>query len=206
DPPLAAKIEPGVSSLLPLYFAGKPDVMAQEVERLRGEYLRLGVGVAEKNYVQLLGEPAATVWLKAVLLLEYAAGLANKETMEIHTITADGSVLAGDKFFAFAGFINEEARWHDYNIGRKNARHWLKHGGGGLFPINASFAETLPEVDEGLGGWEIGHFDRKKRENLMAQARDRSGIVMKEMGVNAVLRGAIDMFVVRPRLKKMLGL
>jgi hypothetical protein len=204
-PGLAAEIAPGVSALLPLYYAGRLPDLEEDLGRLRTEYATMSTTAGVKNYGTLLGD-AATVWLKAVLLLEHAAGLTEKETMKIYTITADDESLAGEKFFAFAGFIDEKARRHDYSVGRLNARRWLQGGTGGLFPIRASCKEPIPPPDPKMGGMELKDFDRKKRKDLADQVRDRADEMMKEIGVNRLLRGLVDTFVLGPKLRKLMGL
>ena len=44
------------------------------------------------------------------------------------TVTASDSVLIGDVFSAFGGFLEEAFRAYDYNIGRRRARQQLREG------------------------------------------------------------------------------
>lgn len=158
------------------------------------------------SYLSFLGPARTDVWLKSILLLEKAAGLEEKEEMEIFTITSDDDELGGEPLFAFAGFIDRQIREFDYNVGRNKARDWLEAHAGGVFKIRARLKEPRPQLTPDLSKWKISQFDESKRRQLKDRIADRLDDTLKEAGVGWLGRKGIELFLVNGKLNDLLGL
>ena len=62
----------------------------------------------------------------ALLVLELAADLHEKEEMYIYDFVADPALLAGGQLFAFTGFFDLKYRQHDYDYGRSVAQQQIR--------------------------------------------------------------------------------
>ncbi|HEY0944993.1 MAG TPA: patatin-like phospholipase family protein [Opitutaceae bacterium] len=216
NPPLVEQMRLPLKLLLTPFYAGTTPTAAavaetrpwaSDVERLQALFATLPDPAGNAtDYAARLGAEATEVWLLAILLLEKSAGLEDKDEMRIYTITSQDEELGGDPLFAFAGFIDQSVREHDYTIGRTKARAWLKSGDGGLFPIRATFTETVPPVDPAFGDWKIGQFNEDKRERLRDRVRERLDLAMKDAGLNWVVRKGVDTFLLKGKINKLLGL
>jgi len=69
-----------------------------------------------------LSESATMTWLKAVHVLERAAGLEDNDRKTVYTITATEKHVGGEKLFSFGGFCKRLFRKFDYDMGRKKPR------------------------------------------------------------------------------------
>jgi hypothetical protein len=74
-----------------------------------------------------VGSDAAEAFVGALATLEAAAQLENRDKMKIVAVTADAQKeLAGSGLSAFVGFFKKSFRQHDYWVGRKKTRVYLK--------------------------------------------------------------------------------
>jgi hypothetical protein len=141
--------------ILDLLYPGNPDPSAnpdrpKALARLRIQY------ADEVGALAKLAPPKDAAFLSAILALEKAANLGERDKMVIYGIvTADGN-LAGAGFFAFEGFFDQKFRDHDYDWGRTVARTLLqdpKFGHPGqLGPIRYTPTQPIREVDKTLNG------------------------------------------------------
>lgn len=159
-PPVAAGHAP-----LPVAIATVADVFLdrffpgvgidQELGRLRDAYTGFK-DAAGVDYLARLPDRERTIWLKAVLLFEKSARLEDKDAMTIFTITASTKELAGDPLFSFGGFLSDDARKHDYAVGRQKAQDWLTKNAcsGGRFELlgHDDFPQPAPAPDPALAG------------------------------------------------------
>jgi len=93
------------------------------VNRLRAQY--------SGEYSALLkkGEAAANGFIEAIATLEAAAQLNDHDQMNIIAVIANEKTqLMGSGFAAFVGFFNKKFREHDYWMGRKLAKKYLRRG------------------------------------------------------------------------------
>lgn len=224
NPGLVAALAGPVEALLhALYHAEAPAALLQapaaaaedggapwgdEIERLRIQFQTLpDVDGTPRNLLAGFGPgPGGDVWLKAILVFEKAADLGDKDEMAIYTITAEDNELAGDPLFAFAGFIDEKIRQHDYDLGRVKARLWLRRAEGALFPIRASLTEPLAQPDPALAGWTMRDFDQGLRQQLRDRLSDRLDLLLQEAGLNWITRKGIETFFLDGKIDGLLGL
>jgi hypothetical protein len=76
---------------------------------------------------QAVGSQAAKAFVSALATLEAAAHLETRDKMKIVAVIADPRKdLAGSGLSAFVGFFKKSYRQHDYWIGRKKTRQYLK--------------------------------------------------------------------------------
>jgi hypothetical protein len=98
---------------------------SEEPERLARLEEQYG---AEYNKVnQAAGSQAAKAFVSALATLEAAAHLEARDKMKIVAVIADPRKdLAGSGLSAFVGFFKKSFREHDYWVGRKKTREYLK--------------------------------------------------------------------------------
>ena len=78
------------------------------------------------EYHSFQNPEAAKAWLDALLVLELAADLHEKEEMYIYDFVADPGLLAGGQLFSFTGFFDVKYRQHDYDYGRFVAQQQIR--------------------------------------------------------------------------------
>lgn len=151
----------------------------------------------------------AEAWRDALLVLELAAGLHEKDEMYIYDFVADPTLLAGGALFAFTGFFDVSYRKHDYDYGRVVAQeklrayrddsksvfaglHWIPRN---IDPVNPQF-NNLP----------MTRIDRSKRQNVYKQIMGACDDLFSELGMSWLVRKGVESFFVGKRLKSMLAL
>lgn len=156
-------------------------------------------------------ENAATAdaWRDALLVLELAAGLHEKDEMYIYDFVADPTLLAGGSLFAFTGFFDVAYRKHDYDYGRVVAQeklrayrddsqsvfaglHWVPRN---IDPVNPKF-NNLP----------MTLIDSNKRQKVYKQIMGACDDLFSELGMSWLVRKGVETFFVGKRLKGMLAL
>lgn len=191
NPSLAVMLRDPLMLLLAHFYRGVTpgDVAAlraaspwrADLQRLSGLFATLPDPAGHPvDYAARLGAEAAEVWLMAILLLERAAGLEDKDEMTIYTLTPEVGELAGNRLLSFAGFLDESLRKHDYTVGRQKARAWLTTGNGGLFPIRGTFVEPIPAIDPTMPRWRMAQFDIGRRLQIRDRLRARLTSIVGE--------------------------
>jgi hypothetical protein len=127
---LSGTLTPGITSpvfdvLLKSLFAEGNQMTPSSLANLKAARTQLRQQYATE-YARL-GEQAvvADAWLDAVLVLELAARLHEKEEMLIYDFVAVPEKLASNGLLAFAGFFDVRYRKHDYDYGRSVAQEQL---------------------------------------------------------------------------------
>jgi len=107
--------------ILDLLYPGSPNPdRVAALARLRIQY------AAEVAALAKLVPPKDAAFLSAILALEKAANLGERDKMVIYGIVTAAGNLAGAGFFAFEGFFDQRYRDHDYDWGRTVARTLLQ--------------------------------------------------------------------------------
>lgn len=195
---------PVTTTLLEAFFRDgenvRHDLLNAARNQLRQQY---------KDEYSSLNNTIADAWLDAVLVLELAADLHDKEEMYIYDFVADPTRLAGGQLFSFIGFFDEAYRKHDYDYGRSVAQqqilafmaqgesifdglHWTPQE---IDPINPAF-DNLPmsNVNEG------------KRNQVYTQLMDAVDDLLKEIGANCLERKVVKTFLIKKYIKHLLAL
>jgi Patatin-like phospholipase len=130
------------------------ETQAQALARLSAQYVR-EIGTAGGPGLGGLGSAKADAFLHAILALEKAAGLGERDLMEIYGIVTKDGDLAGAGVFAFLGFFDVRYRDHDYDCGRTVAQNLLANPAfnqpGQLGPIRYN-PTTIRPIDASLTG------------------------------------------------------
>jgi hypothetical protein len=165
------------------------------------------------EYAQLAASPAvghtgADAWVDAILVLETAADLHDKDEMYIYTVTAAETELAGAQLMWFLGFLDQDYRQHDYDIGRTKAQAWLtgQTGRSGPLPILRYAPLPIRPINTKLAGCKIQDAPLEKRKALRDQFKTRVDIALQEANIPFVLRKPIEMFYVDGKIDEFLGL
>ncbi len=165
-----------------------------------------------QEYTQLhasRGEETANSWLDAVLVLETAANLHDKDEMYIYAITAGAQELAGSPLMWFLGFFDRQYRDHDYDVGRIKARAFLWNPGtSGQGPLSAITCNAPPirPLQPGLTGISIKQVSLEKRQQLRDRIQNRIGIMLKEAGLSFIVRHSIQLLFLNGKINELLGL
>jgi len=126
--------------------------------------------------------------------------------MYICTITANDAELASSGVMAFLGFFDQRYRDHDYDVGRKKAQAFLSAPPGTLGPIRYAPAQIRP-IDASLDGLKLADVPRALRQKFKDRLNDRARDILQELGVpTAIIRDAIDLWLISPQLSKLLDL
>jgi Patatin-like phospholipase len=164
------------------------------------------------EYVQLsssFGAATADGWIDAVLLLELAADLHEKDEMYIYSIVTDRKDLAGAGLFSFLGFLDRSFRDHDYDVGRQAAQAFL----GGIHHISLDKLPQLiytpkpvrPIQPTPPGGFTPAAIPPQNREKLYSAFSAAADNVLAQFGISWIARKGIRAFFVDGKIKKMLG-
>jgi len=151
----------------------------------------------------------ADAWLDAVLVLELAANLHEKEEMLIYDFVADTALLASNGLEAFEGFFDVQYRKHDYDYGRSVAQTQLakyQAQPGSIFAGLHWTPQPIDPIDPSLNDFDMSKVNPAKRQQVYKQIRDAADALFGELGVNAVVRKALMLFYVQGKIKKMLAL
>ena len=150
----------------------------------------------------------AEAWLDAVLVLEYAAGLHEKEEMYIYDFVADPTQLAGGGLFAFVGFFDERYRKHDYEYGRSVAQKMLTTYASEDTVFQGLHWSPGPvgAIDSSLNSVQMKDVDVKVRQQVFSQLLSSANSLLREMGLNALECWGAKKFFVEKQLKRLLAL
>ncbi len=162
------------------------------------EYARFGRNVAQ-----------ADAWLDAVLVLEFAANLHEKEEMLIYDFVADPELLASNTLSAFAGFFDVRYRKHDYDYGRSVAQQRLaqyKGQPGSVFANLHWTPKPIDPIDPNLNDVQMAQVDNDKREQVYAQISSAANGLLQESNVNSLVRKPLMWFFIQRKIKKLLAL
>jgi hypothetical protein len=155
------------------------------------------------------GKAMADAWINAILLLEVAADLHEKDEMYIYSVMADPQDLAGAGFFSFQGFLDRSFRDHDYDLGRQKAQAFL----GDLNRISLNKLPSLlyqPKPIHSIqptppGGFTPAAIPRASREELCGSLTSAVDHMLGQLGVGWFVRKCIEFFFVKGKIKKQLG-
>ncbi len=151
----------------------------------------------------------AEAWLDAVLVLELAADLHEKEEMLIYDFVADRELLASSGLFAFAGFCDVRYREHDYDYGRTVAQQQLSQyqkQSGSIFAKLHWTPKPIDPIDPKLNNVQMAEVNRTRRYEVYRQIRGAANQMLKELNVNVFIRKPLMWFFVEKEIKRMLGL
>jgi hypothetical protein len=196
-----------VGALLPLLFSvgdGTSETLDAARSRLKSQFSE-----EYKDIQQGLGQPAADIWIDAILTFETAADLGTRDEMVIYGITAAASELAGSQLTAFVGFFSQDYRDHDYDVGRAKAQEFLANaslGSPGNLPRINYLPKPIRPVDHSLDGLQLEDVPRDLRETTRGRLHDRANDLLEELNIPWVVREGIELGFIDPQLKKVLGL
>jgi hypothetical protein len=95
---------------------------------LEANLTRIGADPRYAEALEGLSGGARAAIVATIFIIESAAGLRDKEPMDLYLIAPEGAEedpLAGDFLHNFGGFFREEWREHDFLCGRRDARKVL---------------------------------------------------------------------------------
>lgn len=197
----AKALQAAADELLPQLFAGKvpqvpgTDPVGEARARLKKQFAT--------EYGSL---PAATrdVWIDAILTLEEAADMGERDEMKIVSITASDAELAGADLFAFGGFFDFKYRKHDYDVGRDKAQRFLTNA----CPLGVlKFqAEPIDPIDPSLNNLKLEQMEEQVRKDFYDRLKDRVLTIMEAIGMNYVTREAVYHGFLASRIKQCLKL
>jgi hypothetical protein len=150
-----------------------------------------------------------------ILLANLASGQTSKSIIDLWVIGADDSEVAGDDFFAFAGFFEKGWREHDFRAGRKATYNQLGRILGASYPMEPDprGAGHLNRHYDINPGWlhfkraKLGDASGRKRKRLCSLLVDKLDSILKdELNLGWFSRWAIRCFFLGPALKKQLQL
>ena len=159
-----------------------------------------------------IGIQASETWLDAIAAFEKAAELYGKDEMHIYGITATEDELASELFSSFGGFFHHAYREHDYLVGRQKAQEFLARlnnpealaQGDGLGPVRYQ-PLTIPPLPD-LGKIKIADLDKEERKELRERILSRASRALEEAGISSMVVAPLRIFVLRPKLNKLLAL
>jgi predicted acylesterase/phospholipase RssA len=201
----ARLIGPVSAVLLKQFFPVDADLEAARAQ-LRNQF--------DAEYAELLntadiGEENAKAWIDAILVLETAAGLHEKDEMYIYTVAAKAEELAGAQLLAFLGFLDQDYRQHDYDVGRAKAQELLTNGAArqkGPLPVLRYTPQPIRPIDSKLAGTKITDAPLEKRKALRDRLKNRADIILKEANLPIILREPLELFYVNAKIREFLGL
>ncbi|MEO6966072.1 MAG: hypothetical protein ABI076_09285, partial [Acidobacteriaceae bacterium] len=145
----------------------------------------------------------------AVLVLELAANLHEKEEMLIYDFVADPKLLASNTLSAFAGFFDVRYRKHDYDYGRSVAQQRLAQymaQPGSVFANLHWTPKPIDPIDLNLNDVQMEQVDKDKREQVYAQISSAANGLLQESNVNSLVRKPLMWFFLQGKIKKLLAL
>jgi predicted acylesterase/phospholipase RssA len=151
----------------------------------------------------------ADAWLDAVLVLELAAGLHEKEEMLIYDFVADTAQLASNGLEAFEGFFDVSYRKHDYDYGRSMGQKQLamyQDQQGSVFANLHWTPKPIDPIDPTLNNLDMSKVDKSKRQQVYKQISGAANDLLQELNVNLIIRKALMAFFIEGQIKKMLAL
>jgi predicted acylesterase/phospholipase RssA len=205
----AAQANPVSSVLLKSFFLEKGVMTPAALANLQAARTQLRTQYQAEYAAFLDDTVAADAWLDAVLVLELAASLHEKEEMLIYDFVADSELLASKGLESFEGFFDVQYRQHDYDYGRSVAQTQLakyKAQTGSIFANLNWTPKPINPIDPGLNNFDMSKVDNTKRQQVYAQIRDAADALLQELGVATLVRKALMLFYVQGRIKKLLAL
>jgi hypothetical protein len=155
------------------------------------------------------GTPTAVAWVDAILLLELAADLHEKDEMYIYSIVAERNDLAGAGLFSFLGFLDRSFRDHDYDVGRQSAQSFLRN----IQSISNNKLPTLIYAPKPIrpiqptppGGFTPAQIPQHNREQVCSAVAAAADNALAQLGISLIKRKLIMTFFLNGKIKKMLG-
>jgi hypothetical protein len=140
----------------------------------------------------------AVAFVNAILALEKAAGLGNRDFMEIYGLVTDKAKLAGAGVSSFVGFFDQRYRDHDYDWGRTVAQQLLTNpdfndpAKNQLGPIRYTPAPIRP-IDQNLSGLLLKDIDRGDVKTFKSGLTERINEILKDSFSNPLERYPIQL-------------
>jgi hypothetical protein len=204
-----AMTSPVSDALLKSFFAEGNQMTPAALANLSAARSQLREQYAAE-YAKLSGQAVvADAWLDAVLVLELAAGLHEKEEMLIYDFVAVPEQLASNGLLAFAGFFDVSYRKHDYDYGRSVAQQQLakyKLQPGSVFSNLHWTPKSIDPIDQSLNDLQIAQVDKSKRQKVYDQISSAANDLLEELNVDAILRKPLMWFFIEGQVKKLLAL
>jgi hypothetical protein len=197
------------SALLPTFCAEKSGMTPAAVANLNAARLQLKQQYSTEYASFGADLNTADAWLDAVLVLELAADLHEKEEMLIYDFVADTSLLAGNQLAAFEGFFDIKYRKHDYDYGRSVGQRQLafyKNQATGVFANLRWTPKPIDPIDPELNNIQMSQVDRTLRERVYSQLSDAANQLLEELNVNVFIRKPAMWFFIQGEIKKLLAL
>lgn len=201
----ARAIEPVASIFLRQFFLVDADLQAARTQ-LRAQF---GTEYMELVNTNGVGQEGADAWIDAILVFEMAADLHEKDEMYIYTVTADDQELAGAQLMAFLGFLDQDYRQHDYDVGRTKAQQLLTAAiaqENGPLSILRYTPQPVRPIDPKLAGIKITEAPLEKRKALRDRLRNRANLMLKESDLPIIMREPFELFYVNGKINDLLGL
>jgi hypothetical protein len=205
----AAQANPVSAALLHAFFKVDDVMTPSAIANLNAARTQLKQQYS-LEYARFGGDIAtADVWLDAVLVLELAAGLHEKEEMLIYDFVADTGRLASTGLEAFEGFFDVSYRKHDYDYGRSMGQKQLAMYQGQQGSVFANLHWTpkpIDPIDPNLNNLDMSKVDKSKRQQVYRQISNAAGDLLQELNVNLIIRKALMVFFIQGKIKRMLAL
>ena len=185
-------------AMTPAAIANQQAAHDQLQQQYSAEYAKFGTDLV-----------TADAWIDAVLVLELAAGLHEKEEMLIYDFVADPKLLASNGLSAFEGFFDVAYRKHDYDYGRSVGQQQLaayKGQAGSVFENLHWTPRPIDPIDANLNDLQMAKVNQQKRQQACNQICNALDNVLQEMKVDAVVRKMAMTFFVEKQVKKLLAL
>ena len=205
----AAQTNPVSEVLLKSFFAENGIMTSAALANLQAARTQLKTQY-QTEYAAFDADAAtANAWLDAVLVLELAANLHEKEEMLIYDFVADTAMLASKGLEAFEGFFDVQYRQHDYDYGRSVAQTQLakyQAQPGSIFANLHWTPKPINTIDPSLNNFDMSKVDKTKRQQVYAQIRDAADTLLQELGAGTIVRKALMLFYVQGKIKNLLAL
>jgi hypothetical protein len=140
----------------------------------------------------------AVAFVNAILALEKAAGLGDRDFMEIYGLVTDKAKLAGAGVSSFVGFFDQRYRDHDYDWGRTVAQQLLTNpdfndpAKNQLGPIRYTPVPIRP-INQGLSGLLLKDIDRGDVKTFKSGLTERINEILKDSFSNPLERYPIQL-------------
>jgi hypothetical protein len=137
------------------------------------------------------GTATSEAFILAILTLEKAADLGERDKMQIYGIVTVVSKLAGAGLAAFVGFLDQAYRQHDYDWGRTVAQQLLANpqfqGPNQLGPIRYTPA-PIRDIDQSLDGLHLKHIPKPDVKTLKRGLTRRVNQIIGDALSNPLVR------------------
>jgi hypothetical protein len=164
---------------------------AEALARLTKQYAEEIGSPGAPNGLGGTGSQKADAFLFAILALEKAADLGERDRMQIYGIVTQDGRLAGAGLFAFLGFFDQSYRDHDYDWGRTVAQQLLGSAAfkqpGQLGPIRYTPAAIRP-INGKLDGLPLNQVPSVEVGDLKGGLTDRINEILKDRLPNPLER------------------